>query len=198
MEKKAQNRVIREVIEWFLYLFSAFIIASILHTQVFAMTVVDQSSMEDTLIEGQKLVMERISYKIHEPVRGDIIVFLQDEETDGILERVKIFFNDISLKLKKQKREDRLIKRVIAVGGDELTIKGGYVYVNGEKMEEQYIKTLTPNEMVSEIVPEGYVYVMGDNRAVSKDSRYFGPINLDHIEGKVVFRLLPLNEMGKP
>ncbi|NLO40361.1 MAG: signal peptidase I [Ruminiclostridium sp.] len=198
MEKKTQNKVIREVIEWFLYLFSAFIIASILHTQVFAMTVVDQSSMEDTLIEGQKLVMERISYKIHEPMRGDIIVFLQKEETDGILERVKIFFNDIRLKLKKQNREDRMIKRVIAVGGDELTIKGGYVYVNGEKMEEQYIKTLTPNEIVTEIVPEGYVYVMGDNRAISEDSRYYGPIKLDHIEGKVVFRLLPINEMGKP
>ncbi|MBP7175352.1 MAG: signal peptidase I [Thermoclostridium sp.] len=198
MEKKTQNKVIKEVIEWFLYLFSAFIIASILHTQVFAMTVVDQSSMENTLIKGQRLVMERISYNLHEPMRGDIIVFLQEEETDGILERVKIFFNDISLKLKKQNREDRLIKRVIAVGGDELTIKGGYVYVNGEKLEEHYIKTMTPDEIYAEIVPEGYVYVMGDNRAISKDSRFFGPIELDHIEGKVIFRLSPIDKIGKP
>ncbi len=198
MEKKLRNKILHEVIEWFLYLFSAVIIASILHTQVFAMTVVNQSSMENTLIEGQKLVMERISYQIHQPMRGDIIVFLQQEETDGFLEKVRIFLNDISLKLKGEMREDRLIKRVIAVGGDELTIKGGYVYVNGEKMEEHYVKTLTPNEMVTEVVPEGYVYVMGDNRVVSLDSRYFGPVRIDHIEGKVVFRVLPLNKIGKP
>lgn len=198
MEKKSGNKVLREVIEWFLYLFSAFVIASILHTQVFAMTVVNQSSMENTLIEGQKLVMERISYQVHEPMRGDIIVFLQEEDTDGFLEKVKIFFNDISLKLKGEIREDRLIKRVIAVGGDELTIKGGFVYVNGEKMQEQYIKTLTPDEVISEVVPEGFVYVMGDNRAVSLDSRYFGPIKTDHIEGKVVFRISPIDKMGKP
>lgn len=198
MDKQLKVKVIREVVEWGLYLFSAFVIASILHTQVFAMTVVNQSSMENTLIEGQKLVMDRISYQVHEPMCGDIIVFLKGEETDGILKKVKVFINDIDLKLHGKMREDRLIKRVIAVGGDEVTIREGYVYVNGEKIDEQYIKTLTSGAIITEVVPDGYVYVMGDNRQVSEDSRYFGPIKIENIEGKIVFRILPLDKMGKP
>ncbi len=203
MKKKQKKSIIHELIEWTLYLFSAVIVASILHSQVFAMTIVNQQSMENTLIEGQKLVMEKISYEFHEPRCGDIVVFLNNEtkgltNTEGFINKLIIYVNDISLKLKGENRNDRLIKRVIAVAGDEITIKDGYVYVNGEKLDEPYTKTITPDQNISEIIPEGYVYVMGDNRSNSKDSRSFGSVEIKQIEGKIIYRLSPINKIGKP
>lgn len=203
MKKKQKKSITHEIIEWALCLFSAIFVASILHSQAFAMTIVNQQSMENTLVEGQKLILDKLSYEIHEPGRGDIVVFLNDKEegiinTDGIINKFRIYLHDISLKLKGENRNDRLIKRVIAISGDEISIADGYVYINGERIDEPYIKALTPTDNIKEVIPQGHVYVMGDNRSNSKDSRLFGAIKVEQIEGKIVYRLLPLNKMGKP
>ena len=200
---KKRKTISGAVFEGVQYIFAALFIAMFLQSQVLAMSVVNQQSMENTFLAGEKLVVEKISYGMQEPERGDIIVFLNDEtwgetNTKGLKNRLKIYFNDLSLRLDGKYREDRLIKRVIAVGGDEIVIKEGYVYLNGEKLEEPYTKTSTYAQNISVIVPEGYVYVLGDNRERSIDSRVFGSIEIEHIEGRVIFRLLPLKRMGNP
>ena len=198
MKGKQKNKFVREVVSWLLFICVPLLVVVLLQSQVFALTEVRQSSMENTLIEGQKLILEKISYEIHKPNRGDIVVILLDDEARGFIQRLKIYANDVNLKLEGKSRDDRLIKRVIAIGGDEIQVIDGYVYINGDRLNEIYTKTLTPNEILSEFVPEGYVYVMGDNREGSRDSRNFGPVKLEQIEGKVIYRLLPLDKMGKP
>ncbi len=194
--KRKYKLIIKEISSWISYLITALFLAALLQSQVFAINEVSLSSMENTLIEGQKLIVEKISYVIQKPKQGDIIVFLEKEETDGFLKRLKIYTNDIMLKIKGKERADRLIKRVIAVGGDEIRIKNEEVYVNGELLKEPYLKSLGLDD-IEEIVPEGCVYVMGDNRLVSNDSRDFGPVKIKQIEGKAFYRLLPIDKIGK-
>lgn len=188
---------IEEVISWAAYLITALILAVLMQSQVFAINEINLSSMENTLFEGQRVIIEKVSYMISEPRQGDIIVFLEKEETDGFFKRLQIYANDVLLKIKGMERTDRLIKRVIAVGGDKIKIKNGKVYVNGKLLKEPYLKNSGLDDDIEEVVPEGYVYVMGDNRLVSKDSRSFGPIRVKKIEGKAFYRLSPLDKMGK-
>ena len=93
-----------------------------------------------------------------------------------------------------------IIKRVIAVSGDTLDIKDGYVYRNGKKLEEDYIKgqTFERSDFSYPLtVPEDHVFVLGDNRENSLDSRIIGLIEHDQVKGKVVFRLWPFSRIGK-
>jgi len=91
-----------------------------------------------------------------------------------------------------------LVKRVIGIPGDEVNIKDGYVYINGEKLKEPYVKGETfSGEINFPIkVPDNKLFVLGDNRPVSKDSRAFGLINSDQVEGKAIFRVFPFNKIG--
>ena len=93
------------------------------------------------------------------------------------------------------------IKRVIALPGEHIEIKNGKVYINDKELEEEYIADTVKTESMEGsfydlVVPEGTVFVMGDNRTGSSDSRMFGCIPYEKIEGKVVFRFWPLNKMG--
>ena len=102
------------------------------------------------------------------------------------------------VKFQKRDRENRLIKRVIAVPGDKVDIDKGYLYINDSLVEEAYIKGMTFKDELSMpvTVPEGKVFVMGDNRESSVDSRRFGLVDYKSIEGKVVFRMWPLKKIG--
>jgi signal peptidase I len=192
-----KNEVIHEFFDWLKIILFSLAFVLILQSQVFAFTEVCQSSMEDTLIEGQKLVMEKVSYSFSSPKRGDIVVMIKNSEVDGFIKKIIVCASDVRNKLSGIVRKDRYVKRIIAIGGDEISFIDGSVYVNKVKLSEPYVKSaMTDNNTIT--VPEGYVYVMGDNRAVSMDSRFFGPVNIDHIEGKVVFRILPINKMGQP
>jgi signal peptidase I len=85
----------------------------------------------------------------------------------------------------------------VAVGGDTIEGRDGRVYVNGELIEEPYLEPGTPtNDLGREVVPEGTVFVMGDNRLNSEDSRVFGPIDEDTIIGRAVVKVLPLSDLG--
>jgi signal peptidase I len=156
--------------------------------------------MENTLLEDEVLILDKISYNFSKPDRGDIVVFLLDESSTGIINRFSVFFNDISLKLSGGYRSDRLVKRVIGIPGDEIDIQNGSLYVNGAKQSELYVKTITEKAIIElpVTVPEGYVFVLGDNRMVSKDSRHFGLIDIKNIEGKIILRASPLSKFGKP
>ena len=150
-------------------------------------TIVKQSSMEDTLHENDYMIMYRQAYRKHGPERGDIIIF-QSELPDESTGKAKL-----------------LIKRVIGLPGDEISILGDQLYINGEAYEEDYLKDgytpafEIPREGETYTVPEDMYFCMGDNRVGSIDSRYseVGPVARELIKGKVVVRLFPFNKIQR-
>lgn len=194
------GKVLREILEWIIVFATAFILVALLNTAVFATTQVRQTSMQDTLMEGQHLFIEKLGYTFGDPTRGDIIVYIEDELPERYFDRVKIFFTDVSDVFKpiEGKTNIRLVKRVIGVPGDEVDIRDGKVYLNGTQLDEAYAKGETyQREFSFPIkVPEGKYIVLGDNREVSKDSRTFGLIDRRQVEGRATFRFWPINKIG--
>lgn len=143
-------------------------------------TFVRQTSMLPNFEDGDYLIIYKRAYVHKEPQYGDVIVFkssLVDESG----------------------KDKLLIKRVIGVSGDTITVKDGDVYINGDKLSENYTNDgYTPGDIKGYVVPENSYFCMGDNRVVSIDSRSpeVGAINKDQIMGKVVFRLFPFNKIG--
>ena len=176
--KTKNKNEIKEVFEWIKVIILAVIIALTVRYFFFEIVEVRQISMENTLIEGQKL----IKYNLWKFIGGDIK------------------YNDIVI-FKASDEEKLYIKRVIAIEGDTIQItKDGKVFVNGEELFEPYIKNLTYyGEYGKEelTVPANQVFVMGDNRMHSKDSRTFGPVDIKDIKGKAIYRIWPLNEFGE-
>ena len=200
-EKKKQG-FFRELLEWVLYILAAFVLASLIQSEVFALTEVNMSSMESTLMPQDKLVMNKMAYRFGEPDRGDILIFLKDEPADGFVRRVSIYLSDVSMKLNGEFRRNRLIKRIIALPGDTVEIRDNQVFVNGEILQESYARVdpdagrVLNGELALLTVPEDMIFVMGDNRGKSLDSRSFGCVSLDSVEGEAVFRVMPMSEFG--
>jgi signal peptidase I len=193
--------VLKEIWEWVIVFAAAFILVLLLNTTIFATTQVRQTSMQDTLMEGQHLFIEKLTYMFGDPARKDIIVFIEDQYPANYIDRVKIFLKDVSEIFKPidQKTNIRLVKRVIGVPGDTVDIRNGKVYLNGEVLDETYVKGDTFQRDITfpiKAIPKGEYLVLGDNREVSKDSRSFGLIDRCQIEGKAVFRFWPLNKFG--
>lgn len=176
---KEDEQVTREIMEWVKTIVVSVVIALIITTFI-RPTLVKGHSMYPTLEPYNYLIINKIPYMLHEPERGDIVVFKSHLQTlDG--------------------KEKDLIKRVVAIEGDEISIKDGRVYVNDAEVKEQYINGgYTPGN-VDLTVPEGMVFVMGDNRQNSLDSRdgRVGPVEIDTIRGKVLVRLFPFSQVGK-
>jgi signal peptidase I len=198
-----KKKIIKEAGSWVISILGAFLIVMLLNSKVFAKVQVQQSSMENTLFPNQQLIIDKLSYNFAAPKRGDIIIFLENEEKGTIVDDtlrtveriVSIFDNNIS----SSDESSRLVKRVIGIAGDEVDIKDGYVYVNGKKLEEPYAKGVTiPEEFKLPVrVGENKLFVLGDNREVSKDSRKFGLIDCKQVEGRAVYRVYPFNKAGK-
>lgn len=191
-----RKKILKEIKEWILHLFVAFVVVLFLSSEVFALTEVRGRSMENTFIEGEKLYIDKISYKFSPPKTDDIIVFLQGEINEGIKDRLTNVLEDIKMKLQKNPRRNRYIKRVIAIPGDKVEIENGRVYVNDELLEELYIKGTTSGKVLEYplTVPNGKIFVMGDNRENSSDSREFGFVDYGSIEGKVKFKIWPIGK----
>lgn len=161
------------------------IVAAILAAVVISFvrpTIVKQTSMQDTLNPNDYIIMYRRAYSgDKEPKRGDIVIFkseLQDENGKNKL----------------------LIKRVIGLPGDKITINDGKVYINDKEYDESYLKDgYTTGSVNNFKVPKGEYFVMGDNRVVSIDSRYseVGCIKKDAIKGRAVLRLFPFTKIRK-
>lgn len=200
---KARKNVLKEIGEWVILIVVAFLIASFIQSELFALTEVNMTSMKNTLEPGDRLIMNKLSYTFEEPQKGDIIIFLRDEPVNGFMGRAQIYMTDILKKLHGDFRRNRLIKRVIGVPGDEIEIIGNVLYINGSaQTDESYarvdpVKNVVANgELQKLVVPEGKLFVMGDNRGESLDSRSFGVIDLGWVEGKAVFRILPIGKTG--
>ena len=136
---------------------------------------VPTKSMVPTLEVGDRVFANKFIYRFTEPERGDIVVF---EDVEG--------------------GEDYLVKRVVAVAGDRVRVSNGRLKVDGEIQEETYIKPQIPDGSIygPEKVPEGYVFVMGDNRGNSADSRVFGLLPIENIEGEAFVRFWPPSRIG--
>ncbi len=152
----------------------------LLLTQLVKPTIVREHSMEATLQEYDYIILSRQAYLFGEPKSGDIIVF----HTDLVQQNGK---------------EKLLIKRIIGVPGDRVAITEGKVYLNDEPLDEPYtLEGYTNSEMEEVTVPEGKLFVMGDNRQNSIDSRdsSVGFVSIDMILGKAMIRLYPFNKIG--
>jgi signal peptidase I len=200
---KEKNRIIKEIGSWIFSLLAAFLIVTVLNSKVFAKVQVQQSSMENTLFPNQQLIIDKLSYNFAAPKRGDIIIFLENDQkgtiVDDTLRTVGDILSIFSYDKRGNEKNARLVKRVIGVPGDEIDIKDGYVYVNEEKLEEYYIKgeTISGKFKLPAKIGENKLFVLGDNRRVSKDSREFGLIDFKQVEGKAIYRVYPFNNVGK-
>ena len=139
---------------------------------------IPSSSMEPTLEINDRLIIEKMSYRFREPVRGDVVVFNPTEA------------------LKAQDFNDAFIKRIIGLPGETVLVREGKVYVNGEQITEKYIAEDPNYDYGPVVVPEGEYLVLGDNRNNSYDSHYWGFVPQDKIIGKAFVRFWPFNRLG--
>ena len=156
-------KIIKEILPYVLIIIAVILIRTFIITPVR----VDGASMDQTLEDGQILLL----YKLSNIDYGDIVVL--DEEKEGEI----------------------IIKRIIGMPGDTVSIKDNTVYVNDEELEEDYAYGETSDYEEITLGDDEY-FILGDNRPISKDSRYFGPVKEDEIIGKVNFRLWPFNKFG--
>ena len=160
--------------------FAALACSTLFRLLVVDVFVVPTESMYPTIMPADRLFGEKLTYRVSDPQPGDVVTFLDPLASE---------------------RADALtyVKRCVAVGGDEVDLRDGAVYVNGVPLEEPYVHGQPSLELSSQadgvsisypfVVPDGYIWVMGDNRTNSSDSRYFGPVPVDRVtsRGVVVF-----------
>lgn len=208
---------LREIMEWLICIIIAVALALLVRYYIGTPTIVQQTSMFPTLKENERLWLNRWGRTTKKmPERGDIITFeapsvtrvqnidydnpvaIYNYEPQGLLEKFSYYV------LESDKRS--YIKRVIALPGEYVEIKNGSVYIDGERLEENYLRDGVVTDMIQgtndEVfftdftVPENCVYALGDNRTGSTDCRSFGCIPLEKIEGTVLFRFWPFSEFG--
>lgn len=171
----------RTIIEWVAVVGGGIAIALLVEAFLVQAFWIPSPSMVPTLEVGDRVLVDKLSYKFRDVHRGDLIVFERPPSaSNGDADEIK-----------------DLIKRVIAVGGDTIEAREGLVYVNGEAVDEDYLEPGTPTDnLPRQTVPKGHVFVMGDNRTNSEDSRIFGAIDEDDIVGRAFIRVLPITDIG--
>ena len=207
------NEKTKEILEWVYCIVIALVLAMLFRYFVGTPTIVKQVSMYPTLVQDERLWLNRWGRTTKTlPKRGEIITF---EEPS------KITYSESEINQNKpvaQYREKNVwqwfvsdfleigkrsyIKRVIALPGEHVEIKEGKVFINGEQLEENYLQPGVVTDITGEgfdnfTVPENYVFAMGDNRNHSTDCRAFGCIPLNEIESTVAIRIWPLDKWGK-
>ncbi len=159
---------------------------------------IPSQSMEPTLEVSDRVLVEKLSYRFGKVQRGDVIVFVHDEglppESSNPVSR---FFVDLGQAVGLAKPSERdYIKRVMGLPGDRLSCQGGNLYRNGQQVAEPYLQAGTHTDCSPVTVPPGKLFVMGDNRTDSQDSRYFGPIGRSTVVGRAFVRIWPLGHTG--
>jgi signal peptidase I len=130
----------------------------------------DGPSMQPNLYIGYRMMTEKVSYRFHEPRRGDIVIAEQPNE------------------------QPNLVKRVIGLPGETIESRDGHTFINGDPIDEPWVTNFGGRSYPPTEIPEGYVFIIGDNRPQSHDSRAIGPVPIDDIQGRVIFVYWPLNE----
>jgi signal peptidase I len=169
---------VRSLVEWGAVIVGALIVALIIKTFLFQAFYIPSESMVPTLKVGDRVLVNKLSYEVHDVHRGDVVVFERppSETPDPIKD---------------------LIKRVIGLPGDELESQDGVVIINGKRLDEPYLADGVRTEnLEKQTVPKGMVFVMGDNRGDSLDSRIFGPISQKLIVGRAFVRVYPITHLS--
>jgi len=178
----------------------AFVIAFLVKTFVAQAFFIPSESMVHTLEVGDRVLVSRMSYHLHEPHRGDIVVFTSPFETTGksnsrsLPSRVLHTVLE-SVGLRQPSTED-FIKRVIGLPGETVEGKDGKIYINGRQLVEPYLAEQPIGDFPPKTIPKGQLWVMGDNRNRSSDSRVFGPIKKSKIVGRAILRIWPVTRLG--
>lgn len=173
-------------LEWVVVIVAAIAVALLIKTFVMQAFYIPSESMLPTLEKNDRVLVNKLSYRLHDINRGDIVVFEKPPEAGS---------NDAT---------SDLIKRVIALPGEKIAFEGGKVYVNGQLLDEPYLPagvTTQPGNRTCALaepcaVPAGTIWVMGDNRSNSRDSRYIGPIPEENIVGRAFVRIWPFSRLG--
>ncbi|MBR4642995.1 MAG: signal peptidase I [Selenomonadaceae bacterium] len=165
----------QEAKSWIISIVSAIAVALLIRTFIVELYVVDGPSMQPTLQDGERLVVNKFIYHWRDPIKSEVIIFRypRDHSRD-------------------------FIKRVIAVGGDTIEIKDGHVFVNDALVNEDYIAEKTRTEFPKQTVPEGTLFVCGDNRRNSLDSRFpdVGFVPLELVKGKAALIFWPIDNIA--
>lgn len=176
-ERKKKIRGI--VVEAIIYLAIIILCVTVVPRYVIQRTIVDGDSMMDTLVDTDNLLVEKVSYRFHDPKRYDVIVFYPYGRDNP----------------------EYYIKRVIGLPGETVQIIGSKIYINGEELKEDYGKDPIDYAGIVEepqTLGEDEFFVLGDNREVSQDSRYeeVGFVDRDNIEGRAILRIYPFSKFG--
>jgi signal peptidase I len=172
----------------------AFVLAFLLRTFVVQVFFIPSSSMEPTLQVDDRMVVEKITFRFREPRRGDVVVFEEEGESlvsptgsDRFLRGVGQFLGLVPVDARD------FVKRVIAMGGDEVRIEAGQVYVNDVALDEPYVVFPDSDDYGPVIVPDEHLFFLGDNRPNSSDSRRsLGYVRQDAVVGRAVVIIWPL------
>jgi len=151
----------------------AILIALLIQLFLAQTTRIESYSMEPTLYEEQRLVIEKISYRLRLPERGEIVVL--HPQDDGSVP---------------------LIKRVIGLPGETIAIHDNQVFIDGNPLEEPYLRVVTHGFYPPTLIPDNAVFVMGDNRDRSRDSRMFGTVPLEDLVGRALLRYWPFTDIN--
>ena len=175
----------------------ALVVAILVKTFVAQAFFIPSESMLPQLEVGDRIVVSKLAYRLHDPNRGDIVVFdsptprrepedpLPERVLRGLVEAVGVVAPST----------DEFVKRVVALPGERVEGRGGHVYVDGREVVEPYLPAGTATaEFAPVTVPPDALWVMGDNRPNSADSRTFGPIRRSTVVGRVVFRVWPFSD----
>lgn len=208
------NPMIKEILEWTYCIIIAVVLALLVRYYIGTPTIVQQHSMYPTLKPNERLILNRIVRTTNgEYERGDIVTFeapstkevkegkenleypvaQYNYDIDGLWEKFSYYVLEAS--------KESYIKRVIGLPGEHVKIENNKVYINGEELVEDYLSkdvlTMKKGVYYDLVVPEGTLFVMGDNRPNSTDSRSFGCVPIEKIESKVWIRFWPLNLFGE-
>ena len=210
-QKPKMSEKARNIVEWIICIVVAIVLTLLFRYFIATPTVVQHVSMYPTLVENQRLIVKR-TFRItnSKPKRFDIVTFEAPASSysDGTADQS----NPVALYMDEDRNifesflynvlevtKTSYIKRVIGLPGEHVEIKEGRVFINGEKLKEDYLQpdVLTEGYIFNDfIVPDGYLFCLGDNRTKSTDCRSFGCIPIDKLEGIVICRFWPLNKFG--
>ncbi len=165
---------LRNAVEWVAIVLGAFIVAFVVKTFLIQAFYIPSESMFPTLTEDDRVLVNKLSYQVHDVNRGDLVVFERPP-------------NEPESEIKD------LVKRVVALEGETVEERDGALYVDGERLDEPYLEPGVESlNLPPTVIPPDHVFVMGDNRGSSRDSRFFGPIEEDLIVGRAFVKVWPI------